>query len=487
MAPAWSTELYGTGGSIDALPDDVLFEILADCVVNPDIHPSERMLNWQCLVQVCERWQQLIYSSPKSLDLHFYCTNTNSFRKTLDLWPAFPLSVCGYTDSGQEDVIAALELRDRVRRIDLVIRSSDYDWVSSSMREQFPQLTNLDLEGNDAGDDDDHPRFDLDQFLGGSAPSLIHLCFKRLYFKGLPSLLLTAPNLVSLQLGEIRLSLISHVSPQTMIQVLAGLPKLKSLLIYFAIPRNGVHAFHEELEKHRRKASIRAVLPTLTEFYFRGISEYLEDLVAQIDAPQLDDLSIAYFSQEVQTRRLFEFINQTVNLKPAQFRRALLNASSVRTTVELYHPQDEDHVSSLTLTVWDFRSSPFPHMVNFLGQLVPTLSNVDHLVVTKDPDFVQRVDWLSLLQLFSAVRMLRVRGGLAGQVVSALEAIPEEMVPVWLPVLNLVWLYTEDNQDEDEPVGSSERFVSLRLLSGRPVVIANTHELAANVARQSEE
>jgi len=354
------------------------------------------------------------------------------------------------------------------------------------MREQFPQLTNLDLEENDAGDDDDHPRFDLDQFLGGSAPSLTHLGLESISFIGLPSLLLSAPNLLSLQLSEIRL--ISYISPQTMVRGLAGLTKLKSLIIYFALPRNDVLAFREEMEKHRWKASIHAVLATLTEFHFLGLSEYLEDLVAQIDAPQLDDLSIDYFSQEVQTRRLFRFINQTVDLKPAQFRRAQLTADSVRTTFELYHPQGEGHDSRLSFTLWDFRSSPFPHMVNFLGQLVATLSNVDHLVVTKDPDFVQRVDWLPLFRLFSAVGFLQVSGGLAGQVASALEAIPEEMVPVLLPALYLLWLDTRDNQgEEDEPVGSSERFVSLRLLSGRPVVIANTHELAANVARQSEE
>lgn len=45
-----------------------------------------------------------------------------------------------------------------------------------------------------------------------------------------------------------------------------------------------------------------AVLPALTHFVFGGDSEYLEDLVAQIDAPRVDDVRIECFAQEVQTR-----------------------------------------------------------------------------------------------------------------------------------------------------------------------------------------
>jgi hypothetical protein len=39
-----------------------------------------------------------------------------------------------------------------------------------------------------------------------------------------------------------------------------------------------------------------AVLPTLTDFAIYGISEYLEDLIARMDAPLLDIVEIKFFN-----------------------------------------------------------------------------------------------------------------------------------------------------------------------------------------------
>ncbi|KAI0246674.1 hypothetical protein BJV78DRAFT_1286202 [Lactifluus subvellereus] len=44
---------------------------------------------------------------------------------------------------------------------------------------------------------------------------------------------------------------------------------------------------------------IRAVVPTLIRFEFEGVSQYLEDLVARIDAPILDRLGNVFFNQPV--------------------------------------------------------------------------------------------------------------------------------------------------------------------------------------------
>ena len=55
-----------------------------------------------------------------------------------------------------------------------------------------------------------------------------------------------------------------------------------------------------------------SVLPVLTTFWFKGVTEYLEDLVACIDAPQLNSLGITFFSDIVfDTPQLVQFINRT--------------------------------------------------------------------------------------------------------------------------------------------------------------------------------
>jgi hypothetical protein len=52
---------------------------------------------------------------------------------------------------------------------------------------------------------------------------------------------------------------------------------------------------------------MRALLPALTRFEFKGFCEYLEDFVARIDAPLLDDLNITFF---------YQFIFNTPQLAP---------------------------------------------------------------------------------------------------------------------------------------------------------------------------
>ena len=95
--------------------------------------------------------------------------------------------------------------------------------------------------------------------------------------------------------------------------------------------------------------------------------------------------------------------------------------------------------------------------------------------------------WLPFFRLFPAVVALHLSGGVAAYIASALEdtADPEEMVgvPDVFPALHLIWLDERNDDDSeredghyDEPVGSIEGFLSLRLLSGRPVTVVDTQE-----------
>ena len=85
-------------------------------------------------------------------------------------------------------------------------------------------------------------------------------------------------------------------------------------------------------------------------------------------------------------------------------------------------------------------------------------------------------EWLPFLHLFPAVETLRLSEDMVPYIVSAFEDIPEEMITEVMPALHLLWLDEEEEREEDEPVESIERFLSLRQLSGRPVTVVNTED-----------
>jgi hypothetical protein len=500
LALAWSTELRGTGvcdrhaATINILPDDIFLEIFAFCLRDYG-HSIECTRIWQRLVHVCQRWRQIIYASPRYLDLHLFCSNGTPFRKCLSYWPPFPISIAyrlpnsDYRDhhySEDEDdhdveLIAALEHPDRVHHVDLDITTSGsrVEEVVAMMQVPFPVLTHLELTAYMVS-------ALPDGFLGKSAPCLQHLRLAGVPFPDLPSLLLSACDLVSLQLDCIPPT--GFISPEAMVMGLAGLTRLRTLSIRSPI-------LSPEQTRRLPDPPMLTVLPALTQFVIGGNNEYVEDLLAQIDTPQVDGVVIEYPMQEVQTRQLSKFMDRTANFKLAQFRRAQVTLNNDAIYIELDRPQVEHRRAHLSVAIsgggLDFQVS---YMVHVLGQLDAMLSNVGHLSVRVELGFgrqddVDRTEWLLLLHLFRAVETMHVCRAMAWYIASALEDIAEEMVTEVLPALHLLYLEDVDdgdNKDNDDydydsdydfkSVGSTERFLSLRQLSGLPVTIVKTED-----------
>jgi hypothetical protein len=76
----------------------------------------------------------------------------------------------------------------------------------------------------------------------------------------------------------------------------------------------------------------RTVLPALTAFHFQGASEYLEDLVARIDGPQVNGIYIGYLNQLVdfQVAQLSKFFDRSLGPKLTLFRHAQVTFYSSR-------------------------------------------------------------------------------------------------------------------------------------------------------------
>jgi hypothetical protein len=63
-------------------------------------------------------------------------------------------------------------------------------------------------------------------------------------------------------------------------------------------------------ESRRPPPLTRAVLPVLTYFTFKGVSDYLEYFVARVDAPRLEQFHVTFFNESIfDTPQLIQFIH----------------------------------------------------------------------------------------------------------------------------------------------------------------------------------
>ena len=423
---------------------------------------------WRLLVRVCRKWRQIIFGSPRRLHLQIFCTQKSPVRKNLDIWPNFPLIIAYFYNGrsikprGEGNVIAALKHPDRICSVTLQVLAPHLERFTTMMLEPFPVLTHLFLESGG-----ENAPVLPDGFLGGSAPCLQKIIFYGVPFPALPTLLLSTNDLVMLHL--LNTPTTGYISPEAMAVGLAALPRLEAFVIEFRL------ATARPNRICLVPPATRTVLPALSYFAFHGASEYLEDLVAYIDSPQLDEISISYLNQLVdfQVEQLSKFINRSVGPKLTLLRHVDVTFDSDRVSIIPYANQSPGILGPartfINCNEIDWQVS---HMAQVLSHLSVTLSSVVHLNLKVEPKGRQLmgmddVEWQPLLRQFSTVKTLHVSQELAEHVALALEDITEEMVAEVLPSLNLICL-------EGLPVSFIEKFIAVRRFFGRPVTVINT-------------
>ena len=370
-------------------------------------------------------------------------------------------SKCGLMSNDEDDVVALFEHLDRICDIRLSVTSSQLGKVSMAMQEPLPMLTRLHIFSRD-GNGLVLPA----EFLGGSVPSLQDITLSGIPYPSLPTLLLSATDLVTLSLRSIPPT--GYIVPEALASCLAMLNRLKSIHIEFQT------ATRPDLIP--RPPETRAVLPALTEFEFQGASEYLEDLVARIDGPQLNRIHTVYLNQIVdfQAVQLSDFVDRSVGSGLALFRHAEVTFTRDSVSFDLYpqtyHPSSDWGVvrTAISCKGIDWQVS---HMAQVLSQFSAILSNVVLLQlkaeVEEDSELEgTNVEWLHLLHQFFTVQTLRVSRELAEHVALALEDITAGMVGEVLPFLDSICLV-------GQPASSIQKFVVARQLSGRPVTVVS--------------
>ena len=469
------TDRFGRHMSIEMLPDDLLLEIFDYHHLAAQDYSLFGPWEWHRLAHVCRRWRAVIFASPRRLDLRLIYTYRKPVRKTLDCWPlALPLSIWyprlvlyrPLSPADEENVIAALEHPSRICEINLTLTRPLLEKLTPLMQDPFPMLEDLHLGSRDMMESLVLPG----AFLGGSTPRLRRIDLDGTPFPTLPRLLLTAHDLVCLRLYEIPNS--GYFSPESLITGLDATPKLTFLEICFLHPTSGLGQ-----QSPRTYPQTRVALPALTEFQFRGDNEYLEDLIAKIDAPNIEQFSATLFDQRrFELSQLAEFIGRTEELMSSPLRTSIWLWERGFSITHYFGPPSSGWTFQLQISCYEL-ARQVTLLTRVCGQLsLLVASGVEQLDIEADSvssDWRDETDagrWLELFSPFREVRRLELTGSLVPRVVSILEQSAGDVGQGVLPSLRDLHLRSNSVPP------SMESFVAIRQLSGRTVTIHYTED-----------
>ena len=396
------------------------------------------------------------------------CTNGSPVVDMLAHFPPLPLVIdYRYSAIKPRDEIGmfhALQLRDRVRHVDLHIPHSSLQQLLALMDEPFPSLGHVSLSSTGDGDTS---LILPENFL---APNLRHLVLSGVDLPGELTLLSTA-SLVTLTLTDIQAS--GYFLPKHLaVALFQSSPHLEELSIGFSTPLPRPSAEWELFNALEPPVT----LPRLKSLMFRGVSAYLESLVAQFRAPLLQLLNTTLFNQVAFVLpHLSHFINATQKLK-LPTGKIVFNQDSVSVTNRGRVWFNEHPSFSLRVMC-----KPFDWQLDSAAQicsaLMPVLSYIEELTLDIDGQDIPTewqdgaVDgeaWLELLRPFVGANRLCLHRTVVWEISCALQPEHVGLNPELLPALQvLVWQLEAGDSDQENEFAS---FVDARQIADRPVL-----------------
>jgi len=355
------------------------------------------------------------------------------------------------TPEDEDNIMAALKQSDRVSSISLTVTNSLLEKLSAIER-PIPELEDLVLLSRDS------VRLTLPSAFGwGTRLRCLHLT--RIVFFALPQLLYSSRNLVDLQLREVLNPWL--FSPEALTDALSGMAQLRSLSLHLLLTID-----HIGVSLPSRK---RVVLPALTRLDFRGITTYLEDLVAGIDTPRLGDIKLTFFKESIPDHsKLSEFIDRIPILK--SYRRADILSSERAISISLKPPGTPARLKL------QFFNKPLSVRLSSLAQICIHSStfpfNVEDLriSVTRQPrrkDILCDRQWLGLLSSFTGVKWFHLDGNLSTNIVRILQ-LPDSRHETVLPALHKLYIPQPGPRHAPLPEAVVS-FMTSHRLSGHPI------------------
>jgi hypothetical protein len=222
----------------------------------------------------------------------------------------------------------------------------------------------------------------------------------------------------------------------------------------------------------------RTVLPALTHFQFKGKSEYLEVLVAGIDAPLLDTICITFreiifdipkFAQFMRRATRFQELNET-HVDFDYYDARVKSLPLTRTFNRLDIIENFEN-SGLIITCKDWS--------RVFASLFPSIYIVEHLYVYNSPFNLSQGQMEQLLEIFrpfTTVKKLYICKNFAQDIAPAL--VGERATDV-LPVLESLFL--EELQPLYPTQEAISQFVAARQVLGHPVAVSHWDGMTRSV------
>jgi len=244
-------------------------------------------------------------------------------------------------------------------------------------------------------------------------------------------LLLSANGLVTLTLLDIPDS--GYISPDVMATALTVMTRLETLHLLFRSPR-----FRPGAASRPLPPPTRFVLPALAELVFGGVYEYLEDLLARIDAPLLDYLRVIFFMDlNFDVPQLHRLIGHAEVFKAFDHVEVLISSRSIQLRLcPKTEAVDSDHRRHrLVLKIncgeleWQLSS-----LAQVCSSTFPLISALEELKI-REFDFLsshwkddmEDTQWVELLVPFTGLKNLYLTDGIARRVCGALQKLSGEM------------------------------------------------------------
>ena len=408
---------------------------------------------WPKLVQVCQNWRQIVFSSPRSFHLQLYKHGT-SVSKALSYWPKLPiilqyqgsseLTLVPPTPEEEDNVLNALRHSERVGSIGLTITESILSKLSTI---EIPFLER------------DNAQLALPSIFQWGPLRSIYLA--RIATPPLSQL--SASTLVDLQLYDIRSAV--SIPPEAFANVLSAMPQLRSLSLHVSIGLLPFHCFPPSSGKH-------VVLPALTCLKYQGTSKHFDPLVAIIDAPRLADVDIMFFWEKtVEAWQLGRFVKRMEMLRRLSQADIFFpkNFISIRFRQPDAHP---DAPAQLGLRIpcrhLDLQLSSLTQILNHFPHVSSRIQNLSIDMTDSPSRDVGDEPWLNLIRAFGGVQSFSVAREPATDILLAL-CLADRERPTVLPVLSD--LYIRMRLTMDGPLWDSvQLFNASRWLSGRPIL-----------------
>jgi hypothetical protein len=429
--------------SINTLPDDVLLEVF-DHYRKLSADHWARLQGWYKLAHTCPRWRQLVFASSLRLNLQLRCTFGTPVMDMINHSPPFPLILDygphllkKWTPADEDGVLFALQHLSRTHEIMLSAPRSTLAEIIDPMLDTAPMLRRLVLHTEST-------EFVLPKgFLDGDVPQLRHLELHGVSLATLHPLLPSATSLVSLVLERVPSS--AYFSPESLVAHIRTMPYLRTLSIGFlsTVPRPGLG--NQRPLPPRQTSQARIELPVLRQLIYRGVSAYLESLLARIRTPLIQDIDITLFNQlTLSIPRICTFVSDLEPFRPTAARidfaqtsaHILLFVPSMALQSSESQSQSPDISLSVSCARLDFQISAMAQICRGLsgaGLVLP----VEELMLGfhsgglseewrgGGEDAIDPSLWRTLLTSFRQTHTLRVHVALAADLEHALRPPPQ--------------------------------------------------------------